>query len=72
MTVMTITPVIERKALELAAKNGVSLDQLIEDALVRMLEDEEDAAAVERVLQDYDPSTNVPLEQVKRRLGLED
>ena len=72
MTVMTITPVIERKALELAAKNGVSLDQLIEDALVRLLEDEEDAAAVERVLQDYDPSTNVPLEQVKRRLGLED
>ena len=72
MTVMTITPVIERKALELAARNGVSLDQLIEDALVRMLEDEEDAAAVERVLQDYDPSTNVPLEQVKRRLGLED
>ena len=72
MTVMTITPVIERKALELAARNGVSLDQLIEDALVRLLEDEEDAAAVERVLQDYDPSTNVPLEQVKRRLGLED
>ena len=72
MTVMTITPVIERKALELAARNGVSLDQLIEDALVRLLEDEEDAAAVERILQDYDPSTNVPLEQVKRRLGLED
>ena len=72
MTVMTITPVIERKALELAAKNGVSLDQLIEDALVRLLEDEEDIAAVERILQDYDPSTNVPLEQVKRRLGLED
>ena len=71
MTVMTITPVIERKALELAARNGVSLDQLIEDALVRLLEDEEDTAAAERVLQDYDPSTNVPLEQVKRRLGLE-
>lgn len=72
MTVMTITPVIERKALELAAKNGVSLDQLIEDALVRLLEDEEDIAAVERVLEDYDPSTNVPLEEVMRRLGLED
>ena len=71
MTVMTITPVIERKALELAARNGVSLDQLIEDALVRLLEDEEDTAAAERVLQDYDPSTNVPLKQVKRRLGLE-
>ena len=69
---MTITPVIERKALELAAKNGVSLDQLIEDALVRLLEDEEDIAAVERVLEDYDPSTNVPLEEVMRRLGLED
>ena len=71
MTVMTITPVIERKALELAARNGVSLDQLIEDALVRLLEDEEDIAAAEMALRNYDPSTNISHEQMRRKLGLD-
>ena len=70
MTVMNITPIIERKALELAAKQGVTFDALIEEALVRMLEDEHDIAAAAEALRDYDPSTNVPLEDVKRRLGL--
>ena len=70
MTVMNITPIIERKALELAAKQGVTFDALIEEALVRMLEDEHDIAAAAETLRDYDPSTNVPLEDVKRRLGL--
>lgn len=72
MTVMNIHPVIERKALALAAKQGVALDALIEEALVRMLEDEADAAAVEKALRDYDPTTNVPLDEVMKRLGLED
>lgn len=72
MTVMNITPAIERKALALAEKQGMSLDALIEEALVRMLEDEHDIAAAEDVLRDYDPSTNVPFDEVKRRLGLDD
>jgi len=71
MTVMNITPVIERKALALAEKQGMSLDALIEQALVRILEDELDAAAVEEALRDYDPSKNVPLDEVMKRLGLE-
>ena len=71
MTAMNITPIIERKALALAAKQGVSLDALIEEALVRLLEDELDIAAVEEVLRDYDPSKNVPLDEVMKRLGLE-
>lgn len=72
MTVMNITPAIERKALELAAKQGMTLDALIEEALVRLLEDEQDIAAAKEALRDYDPSTNVSLEDVKRRLGLDD
>ena len=72
MTDMNIHPVIERKALALAAKQGVPLDKLIEEALVRLLEDEHDIAAAEEALRDYDPSTNVPLGEVKRRLGLGD
>ncbi|HEU4819922.1 MAG TPA: hypothetical protein VFS87_02025 [Qipengyuania sp.] len=71
MTVMNIHPVIERKALALAAKQGVALDKLIEEALVRLLEDEWDIAAAEEALRDYDPTTNVPLKEVKRRLGLD-
>lgn len=71
MTVMNITPIIERKALALAAKQGVSLDALIEEGLVRLLEDELDSAAVEEALRDYDPSKNVPLNEVMKRLGLE-
>lgn len=71
MTVMTITPVIERKALELAAKNGVSLDQLIEEALVRMLEDEEDIRLAEAALRDSDPSKTISHEQMRRELGLD-
>lgn len=72
MTDMNIHPVIERKALALAAKQGVPLDKLIEEALVRMLEDEHDIAAAEEALRDYDPSKNVPLDEVMKRLGLED
>ena len=71
MTVMTITPVIERKALELAARNGVSLDQLIEDALVRLLEDEEDIRLAEAALRDSDPSKTISHEQMRRELGLD-
>lgn len=71
MTAMNIAPVIERKALALAAKQGVSLDTLIEEALVRLLEDEQDIAAAEEALRDYDPSKNISHEQMRRELGLD-
>ena len=71
MTVLKITPIIERKALALATKQGLSLDQLIEEALVRMLEDEADEAALEGALRDYDPSKNISMEQMRRELGLD-
>ncbi len=71
MTDMNIHPVIERKALALAAKQGVPLDKLIEEALVRMLEDEHDIAAAEKALRDYDPANSISAEQMRRELGLD-
>ena len=65
-----IHPVIERKAIALAAKNGVSLDALLEEGLVRLLEDELDIAAAEEALRDYDPSKNISMEQMRHQLGL--
>ena len=65
-----IHPVIERKALALAAKSGKTLDALIEEALIRLLEDEADEAALAEALRDYDPAKNVPLDEVMKRLGL--
>lgn len=71
MISVEITPVIQKKALALAARNGVSLDALLEEALVRMLEDEADLAAAEDALRNYDPTKNISHEQMRRELGLE-
>lgn len=71
MISVEITPVIEKKALALAKRNGMSLDALLEEALVRMLEDEADLAAAEEALRTYDPSKNISQEQMRRELGLE-
>lgn len=71
MTDMNIHPVIQRKALALAAKQGVPLDKLIEEALVRLLEDEHDIAAAEKALRDYDSAKNISAEQMRRELGVD-
>ena len=72
MITVNIHPVIERKAIALAAKTGPSLDALVEEGLVRQLEDELDEAAVEEALRDYDPSKNISMEQMRRELGLDE
>lgn len=72
MLAVTITPVIERKARALAAKSGMTLDALIEEGLVRLLEDELDNAAVKEAIRDYDPSKNISMEQMRHELGLEE
>ena len=71
MLTVNIHPVIERKAIALAAKMGVSLDALIEEGLVRLLEDEIDTAAVEEALRDYAPSKNVSQLELRCELGLD-
>ena len=71
MLTVNIRPVIKRKAIALAAKNGVTLDAFVEEGLVRLLEDEIDSAAVEKALRNYDPSKNISMEQMRSELGLD-
>ena len=53
------------------ARVGISFDAVVEEGLVRLLEDEIDYAAVEEALRDYDPSKNISMEQMRRQLGLD-
>ena len=71
MRAVNIAPIIERKALELAERNGVTLDALLEEALVRLLEDEDDIRLAEAELRESDPSKTISHEQMRRELGLE-
>lgn len=71
MNAITIKPALERDAAKWAEHNGLSLDAFIEQAIARLIEDFQDIAAAEEALKDYDPSTNVSLEQLRRELGLD-
>lgn len=71
MRAVNITPIIERKALELAERNGVTLDALLEEALVRLLEDEDDVRLAETALRESDPLKTISHEQMRRELGLD-
>lgn len=72
MLAIKLEPELEKHVIELAERSGYTLDSFVREAIERLIEDLEDIAAAEEVLRDYDPSKNVSLEEVKRRLGLED
>lgn len=72
MNAITLTPGLEKGAAKWADASGMTVDDFVRQALAQMIEDLEDIAAAEAALQDYDPATNVSLDQVMRRLGLED
>ncbi|MDP3676987.1 MAG: hypothetical protein Q8R44_18110 [Novosphingobium sp.] len=71
MRAVNITPVIERKALELAERNGVTLDALLDEALVRLLEDEDDIRLAEAALRESDPTKTISHVEMRRELGLD-
>jgi predicted DNA-binding protein len=71
MLAINLEPELEKQIVELAERNGYSLDAFVQEAIARLVEDMGDAAKAEEILREYDPSTNVSLEDVKRRLGLE-
>lgn len=71
MLTVNIHPVIERKALALAAKQGISLDALVEEGLVRLLEDEYDIRLAELALRKSDLSKTISHELMRRELGLD-
>ena len=71
MRAVNITPIIERKALELAERNGVTLDALLEEALVRLLEDEDDIRLAKAAFRESDPSKTISQAEMRRELGLD-
>ena len=71
MLAINLKPELEKLVIDYAERQGCTLDSFVSEALERLIEDFQDLAAVEAVLRDYDPSRNVSLEDVKRRLGLE-
>ncbi len=71
MNAITIKPALEKDAAKWAEASGQTLDAFVEQAIARLIEELEDIAAAEEALKDYDPSTNVSLDEVMRRLGLD-
>ena len=71
MIAISLKPELEKLVIDFAERKGYSLDSFVSEALERLIEDFEDIAAAEEVLRDYDPSKNVSLDEVKRRLGLD-
>ncbi len=71
MLAINLEPDLARHVAELAQKSGLSVEALVHDAIERMIEDALDYAAAEAALEDYDPSTNISMEQMRRELGLE-
>ena len=72
MLMIELDPETERQVAEVAQRNGISVDALVREAIEQVLEDIEDLDAAERAMRDYEPRTNVGLDEVKRRLGLAD
>ena len=71
MLALNLEPELERQISELAKRNGQSVDELIQEALERMIEDADDVALLETALRDPDAGKTISHDQMKRELGLE-
>lgn len=72
MLAINLEPELEKHFAKLAKRSGHTVDDLAYKAIVRMVEDLEDIAAVELAMRDYDPAKNISLEEMRRELGLAD
>lgn len=72
MLQVQLDPNLERALESIAARTGDAPGDLARAALVKYLEDLEDYAIAVEAWRDHDPAKTIPLEQVKRELGLED
>jgi RHH-type rel operon transcriptional repressor/antitoxin RelB len=70
MLAVRLDPDLEARLTAVAKRTGRSKSYYVREALRERIEELEDLAAAEEALRDYDPSTNVSLAVVKRRLGL--
>lgn len=71
MLAVRLDPDLEARLTAIAKRTGRSKSHYVREALRERIEELEDLAAAEEALRDYDPSTNVSLAAVKRRLGLD-
>ena len=72
MLAVRLSPELEARLAALAKRTGRSKSYYARQALIDKIEELEDTALLEEALKTYDPSKNVPLGEVMRRLGLED
>jgi RHH-type transcriptional regulator, rel operon repressor / antitoxin RelB len=63
---------LEERLTEAAKRAGRTKTWFAKRAIEEYIDELEDYALLEEALKDYDPRQNVSLEEVKRRLGLDD
>ncbi len=69
MLTITLDPELEKKLDQIARKLGRSKDEFAREAILRLIEDEEDYR--EAVAQLDKPGRRVPLSEMKKRLGMD-
>ena len=72
MLAIKLEPELEKQIIELAERNGYSLDSFVREAIERLIEELEDIALLEEALGDPHHGQTISHEQMKRELGLED
>jgi RHH-type rel operon transcriptional repressor/antitoxin RelB len=72
MLAIRIDKELEERLAAAAKRTGRTKTAIARKAIEEYIDDFEDYALLEEALADYDPSKNVPIEKVIRRLGLED
>ena len=63
---------LERRLADLAKKTGRTKTFYARQAIAEYIEDLEDYYLAQQVMQDFRPADSVPLDEVKRDLGLAD
>ncbi len=71
MAALEINPELDALLTQFAKAQGRPKAALAHEAVAQYLEDLEDYALAEEALRDYDPSKNISLAEMKRRLGLD-
>lgn len=66
-----LDPEIEKQAMELAESKGISLDALVRDVLIDLIEEAEDVARLDEVYADPEATRTRPFDEVVRELDLE-
>ncbi len=72
MLAVRLDPDLEARLTAVAKRTGRSKSYYARQAIEDKIEELEDIAAAEEVLRTYDPTKNVSLAEVRRRLGLDD